>query len=180
MKSFNQNLYICHTCHKYLYENEILCQAVYNETTLDTTPHELKDLKILVKILISKRILFKKIAIMNRKGEVLKNKGRICKISIDSANICNVLPRSAVFSGLTFELKRDLKYRANVYFKPVLPHIMYQALAYFKSHSKFYEDISIAKGLSRKEMFRFCDTVEIEGEKESVTEKIISDRTEMC
>ena len=48
-----------------------------------------------------------------------------------------------------------------------------------KSHNQFYEDISIAKGLSNEETFRFSNIVKIESKNENVTEKVISDGTEM-
>ena len=51
----------------------------------------------------------------------------------------------------------------NVYFKPGRSQIIYQALAYLKSHKKLYEDI--AKGLSGEEMFKFSDILEIQGQK---------------
>ena len=64
--------------------------------TLDPIPDELKDLKELEKILISKRIRFeKKIAIMHGKGGFSNIKGSICNIPIEAANICNILPRPA-------------------------------------------------------------------------------------
>ena len=64
MKPFDQKSYICETCHKHLYRNEIQCQAVSNKMALDPIPDELKDLKKLGKLLTSKKILFTKIAIM--------------------------------------------------------------------------------------------------------------------
>ena len=88
MKSFDEELQICETCDKHLYKNEIPCQAVCNKT-------DLKNLKKLEKVLISKRSLFQKIAIMQGKGEFSKIKGSICNIPIEAANICNILPRSA-------------------------------------------------------------------------------------
>ena len=51
------------------------------------------------------------------------------------------------FQWINYKLKRDLKYRGNVYFEPIRPRIIYQAPAYLKSHNKFYKDISITKGL---------------------------------
>ena len=84
---------------------------------LHPIPDKLKDFKKLEKVLISKRILFKKIAIMHGKGEFFKFKGSICNISIENANTCNILPRLAVPNGLTVvKLKRDLKYRCHVYY----------------------------------------------------------------
>ena len=117
---------------------------------------------------------------MHGKGEFCKIKASICNIPIEAANICNILPRPEFSSGLiVVKLKRDLKYRGRVYFEPVRPHIIYQALTYLKSYNKFYDVISIAKGLSSEEMFKFSDIVEIQGKFEFVTEKNVSNGKEM-
>ena len=138
MTSFDEILYICETCHNHLYKNDIPCQALCNKTALDPIPDELKDLKKLVNVLISKRILFKKIAIMHGNGEFFKIKGSICNIPAEAGNICNLLPRPPVSSGLiVVKLKRDLKYRSQVYFEPVRPHIENQALTYLKFYNIF-------------------------------------------
>ena len=50
---------------------------------------------------------------------------------------------------------------------------MYQALTYLIFCNKFYNDISIAKGLSIKDMFKFSDIVEIKGQADCVTGKNI-------
>ena len=54
---------------------------------LDPIPDELKDFKKLEKVLISNRILFKKISTMLGKDELCKIKGSICHIPIEAANI---------------------------------------------------------------------------------------------
>ena len=46
------------------------------------------------------------------------------------------------------KLKRYHKYRGYVYFEPVLPNVLYQALNYLKTHKKY---IFISEGLSSKE-----------------------------
>ena len=118
---------------------------------------------------------------MHGKGEFSKIKGSICNIPVEAANICNILPRPAVSNGLIFvKLKRDLKYRGHVYFEPVRLHIIYQALTYLKLHNKYYEDISIAKGLSSEDMFKFSDIVEVQGRSEWVLQKNVSDGKEMA
>ena len=128
MKSFDEKLYICETFHKHLYKTKIPCEAVNNKMALVPIPDELKDLKKLEKVLISRRILFKKISIMHGKGEFCKVKGSICNIPIEAANICNILLRPVVSNGLIeVKLKKNLKYRGHVYFEPVRPHIVYQA-----------------------------------------------------
>ena len=108
VKSFDEKLHICETCHKHLYKNEIPFQAVCNKMALDPTPDELNDFKKLERVLISKRIQFKKIGIMHGKGEFFKIKVSISNISIEAANFCNILPRLAVSSGLiVLKLKRN-------------------------------------------------------------------------
>ena len=49
----------------------------------------------------------------------------------------------------------------------------HQVLAYLKPHNKFYEDISIVKGLSSKSMLKFSDIVEIQGQYKNVIDKFI-------
>ena len=114
-------------------------------------------------------------------SELFKINGSICKIPVQAANICNILPRQATSNVLLFgKLKRDLKYSGHVFFEPVRVHIIYQVLASLKSHNKFHEDISITKGLSSGHMIRFSNiNVEIWWENESVTENITLDRKEI-
>ena len=45
VKSFDEKLYICETCHKHLDKNEIPCQAVCNKMAVNLIPNELKDFK---------------------------------------------------------------------------------------------------------------------------------------
>ena len=112
MKSFDEKLCICETSHKHLNKNEIPCQAVCNKIALDPIPDESKNLSKLGKVFISQKILFKKIAIMCGKGKISKIKTTIYNIPIKIANICNILPRTAVFIGLAVvKLNQDLKYR---------------------------------------------------------------------
>ena len=172
VKSFDEKLYICATCQKYLYKNTIPFQTVCNKMALDPIPDELKDLKKIGIVLSFKRIFLKKIAIIHEKEEICKITESICNIPIEAANICNILPRSAVSNGLiVVKLKRDQKYRCHVYFQPVRPHIVHHALSYLKSYNTFYDNIFIAKGLTGEEMFKFSDIVEIQGQCECVTVK---------
>ena len=60
VRSFYEKTYICDTCHKHPSRNKMPCQAVFNKMSLDPIPDELKDLKVLEKKLITKRIIFKK------------------------------------------------------------------------------------------------------------------------
>ena len=97
----------------------------------DLMPDELGNLKELENALISKRILFKKVATMYRESEFSKIKGRICNISIGTENLWNILPIQAVSNRLiNVSLQWNLQYRGYVYFEPVCPHIICQVLAY--------------------------------------------------
>ena len=58
------------------------------------------------------------------------------------------------FQWIVVKLKRILNTGVHVYFEPVCPHIIYQALAYLKSHNKLFEDISISKGLLSEEIIQ--------------------------
>ena len=112
---------------------------------------------------------------MHGKGEFTKNKGSICNIPIEVANICNILPRPADSNGLiVVKLKRDLKYRVYVYFQPVRPNIIYQALNYLKTHNKSCEGISISEGLSSKEMINFSGVDKHRHVAESIHKNITS------
>ena len=42
MKPFDENLYICETCHQHFAKNKISGQAVGNKMELNPTPGELK------------------------------------------------------------------------------------------------------------------------------------------
>ena len=98
VKPFHEKLYICEKFHKHIYQNEILCHAVNNKMALDPTPDEIKDFKKFEKVLVSKRILFKKKAIMQGKGDFSKIKRNICNVPTETLNICDILPRPAVSS----------------------------------------------------------------------------------
>ena len=72
--------------------------------------------------------------------------------------------------------KRTLK-KCFVYFEPVYPNVLYQALNYLKKH-KFYEDISPSNGLSNKEMINFSGTGENQDVAASIHKKTTSNETE--
>ena len=145
--TFANRLYICLTCHKSISKRNISWEAVCNKLEVEAAPKVLQDLRRLEKVLISRRILFKKIAIIHGKGEFSKIKGSIYNVPIATESVCNVLPRPVNNNGLiTVQLKRHLRYRRQVYLKPVRPKSIYVALNYLKNNSKFYEDISVSYG----------------------------------
>ena len=47
VRAFEENIYICNSCHKHLSKNGMLCQKVFNKMSLDPIPDELNDLKSL-------------------------------------------------------------------------------------------------------------------------------------
>ena len=58
--TFDSRLHICLTCHKSVSKEKIPCQAVCNKLQVEAAPKGLQDLRRLEKVLISRRILFKK------------------------------------------------------------------------------------------------------------------------
>ena len=112
--------------------------------------------------MISKRILVEQVAMMHRKGKFFKIKEAICNVLIESASIHYILPRPADSNGrIVVKVKQDLKRRSHVYFEPVRLFTIYQTLNYLKSYNKFYEGITISKGL-RNEMLRFFEIEPVE------------------
>lgn len=72
---------------------------------------------------------------MNGKGELSKIIDTICNVLIELVDIYNALSRPVDSNVLiTRKIKRDLKYRGYVYFKPFHPCVI-QALKYLKSFS---------------------------------------------
>ena len=139
--SFDGNFYVCSTFHNKLRKKNIPCQAVCNEMFIQVIPEQLSHLKRLERILVSQRILFKKVLIMHGKGEFAKIKGSICNVPKETSNIYKVLPRPADNNGLILvKLKRHLKYRGHVIFEPVRPTVVCEAIRFLKDHNKFYSD----------------------------------------
>ena len=120
IESFDGCQYICITCDKYLKKNKTP-QAVNNKLMLEPIPDVLETLNRLEKILISKRILFKKITVMP-KGQQPKIRGAVCNIPVQADAISNVLPRPAEDDGVVLvKLKRKIEFKGHVYFESVRP-----------------------------------------------------------
>ena len=98
----NKKGFICHKCHKALKKVRIHVKAVSNNLKISFVPKILLNLIRLERILISRRILFKKIAIMS-KEQFPKLKGSICNIPVNTLGITNVLPHSADSNGLVVD-----------------------------------------------------------------------------
>ena len=117
------NTYVTNAIKK-LKKQKIPCQAVCNKLQLFEFPNEISCLRKLEKVIISKRLLFKKIVIMP-KGQAPKLKGAICNVPLQADNVCNILPRGADSNGIVMvKLKRKLMYRGHVYFEAVRPDVV--------------------------------------------------------
>ena len=97
--SHDNNFYICKTCAQRLNKNQIPCQAVCNKLQIYDFPEDLRCIRHLEKVLIARRLQFKKITIMP-KDQSPKLKGAICNVPIDVVRTCNTLPRPADSNGL--------------------------------------------------------------------------------
>lgn len=98
---------------------------------------------ILEKILISKRLFFKKVAIMP-KDKSAKIKGSIRHTSVEVMDRSTLLPRETNSSGLSIvKLKRKLEYRGHVYFGLLHPDIVLGLLKFLKANNNIYKDVTI-------------------------------------
>ena len=62
-------VYVCITYQESIMNKRTPCQAVSNKLDIEVAPKQLQNLKKLGKVLLSKRILFKEVAIMHGKGK---------------------------------------------------------------------------------------------------------------
>ena len=131
------------TCDKDLIKGLVPRQAVCNKLEIYDLPPFLPKLRRLEKVLIAKRLLFKKIAIMP-KGQSPKLKGAICNVPLENESVCDTLPRGADSNGIVMlKLKRKLVYRGHVYFEAVRPQVLIDVLNYLKLSNSFYSDVTI-------------------------------------
>ena len=143
VQSYDSLEYICRTCHSKLSKNKIPAQAVCNDLKICNVPDRFSDIRKLEKIIISKRILFKKVTIMS-KGQAPKMKGAICNVPINAADICDVLPRGMDNNGVVrVALKKRMCFKSNVYFQPVRPSFINEILLYLKNVNPLYSHIDI-------------------------------------
>ena len=85
VKSYDDNYYIC-MCDKALRKNSVSCQAVANRLNVVELPKLFQDICRHERLLVSKRILFKKVTVMP-KGKSLKIKGSICIIPVSEVGV---------------------------------------------------------------------------------------------
>ena len=61
VSSYDGRLYICITCHITVKKDNVPCQAISNKLAVELLPNEFRDLRRLERVLVAKRILFKKV-----------------------------------------------------------------------------------------------------------------------
>ena len=131
--------------------NKIPCQAAFNKLSIPEIPEQLKCLNRLEQVLISKRILFKKIAIMS-KGQMPKIQGAICNIPVSVDETCTSLPRNVISSGIILvKLKKKMCFSGHVYFEPVSSERIHAALFAefsFSEHNRFITILLLYKSNS--------------------------------
>ena len=74
-------------------------QSVSSKLEVYNFPSDFCGIPKLEKVLIAKRLLFKKVTIMPH-GQMEKNSGTVCNIPIDTINVTNMLSRPAESNGL--------------------------------------------------------------------------------
>ena len=129
IKAVDSSTYICKTCSKLCQKCEIPCQLVSNKLEVFDLPAEFQIIWKLGRVLIAKRILFKKITVLFR-GK-METTGTICNVPVDDIDIINLFPRTADSTGLVIvKLKRKLEYGGHVLFEPFMPAFLCNILYY--------------------------------------------------
>ena len=74
--TYDGKVYVCTTCSKSIMKKRTPCQAISNKLDVVVLPKLLQNLRKLEKVLISKKILFKKVSVMHGKRKICENKGK--------------------------------------------------------------------------------------------------------
>ena len=136
-----------------------VCIRLVNYSTYPLTGYRI----FFKKILILKKITFKKIATMHGKGEISKIKRTFYNFLIEASNIRNILPRLEFSEGSIFlKLKLGSQVQGSCTF-PTNSFTYYTLRDYLKLYNKFYEDTSFARGLSGDDIFMFSNIFKIQG-----------------
>ena len=153
---------MCSTCDKKLSKKKIPCQSVYNKLQIYELPSEISEIRLLERVLVSKRIIFKKVTIMP-KGQFPKVKGALCNVPIDNIDVASILPRKSDSNGIVLvKLKRKLQYKGHVYFEGVRPDFILQVLQYLKLNNNLYADIEINTDNIPRELININNDVDFE------------------
>ena len=102
-------------------------------------PKEFESISRLERALVSRRILFKKVAMMP-KGKLPKIKVSLCNIPVNEVyGNCKSLPRPAESNGiLIVKLKRKAEFRNHVLFETVRPLFVESFLKFLKDYDHLY------------------------------------------
>ena len=107
--SLDEEKCICKTCARKIRTKHVPCQAVINKLQITNLPSMFCYICILEKILVSKQLLLKKVAIM-LKGQSPKIKGSAHNVHVEIMDVSTLLPRQANCNGLVIiKLKRKLE-----------------------------------------------------------------------
>ena len=140
------NLYICHTCDRYLRNGKMPLEAYRNGLQLQPVPCELETLNILEKHLISKIVPFMKLITLPKGGQK-KLKGPCIMVPSDLQNTINVLPRCDTDNPqiIKLKLKRKLTYEGYYEYKQVDLKKVHDALRCLKDKVRnvHYENVEI-------------------------------------
>ena len=160
IKSFDGKLYVCRTCNLKLKKGKVPCQAVCYKLAVSCLPEQFKSVRKLERVLISKRLLFKKVKIMP-KGQSPKLKGALCNISVEHVDVSSLLSRLADSKGLvTAKLKKKLEYKGHALFEPVRTRFIVDLLSYLKRVNYLYKDITIVQENIAQNLQSFVDSNE--------------------
>ena len=115
------------------------CQAVCNKLAVSCLPEQFKSVRKLERVLISKRLLLKKVTIMP-KGQSPKLKGALCNIPVKHVDVSSLLPRTADSNGLVIvKFKKKLEHKGHGYLnkcKQDLLWIYYTTLKKFTMYTR--------------------------------------------
>ena len=119
-------------------------QAVSKKLDISFLPKEFESMHKIESVLVSRRILFKKVVIMP-KGKLPKIKGNLCNIPVNEVyDNCQSLPRPEDSNALLIvKLKLKAEYRSHVLFESVRPVFVELFLKYLKNHNHLYSDTEI-------------------------------------
>ena len=109
---------------------KVPCQAVCNKVAVCCLPEQFKSVRKLDILLISKRLLFKKMTIMP-KGQSPKLEGTLCNIPFKHVDVSSFLPRTTDSNGLVIvKLKNKLEYKGHVFSELVQTRFIVDLLSY--------------------------------------------------
>lgn len=109
-------------------------QAISNKLEVYNFPTDFESIGKLEKVLIEKRILFKKVVIMPC-AQMKKITGTICNIPVAYIDVTNFLLKTVDSNGLVVvKLKRKLEYCGHVLFDAMRPDFLRKVLSYLKKN----------------------------------------------